>query len=663
MARPPSGHAESPPRDFVLKDFGGVNTQSDATSISDEEFSWLENLIPIGHGNMRAVYGPSAALVTMPSAIVAWQYVNLNNTDQVMVFLASGAAYSYNMASTVTLVASAGTFTGTPRCAQWQNAYALIIASNGYWSWDGTTLIQLNGQLQAFTVSQYGSGYTSVPGVTFTGGGGSGASATAVVGLVHAVLAAAGTGYSVNDVLTLSGGTSTVAATITVSTVNASTGAITAFAISNPGNYTVMPTSPVSTTGGFGTGATVTATWGVSSITLTAPGSNYTSSPTIGFTGGGGGSGTVATVSLSAAPSAGTDIATYAGHVWIAYRRNLIYSAPGSYTDFTIANGGGTTIITDESLHSYLTGLCANNNYLYVFSANSINVISNVTISASGPTAGLTVFSNNNLTASVGTSYSASLVIYDRSVLFSDSHGFYGVFGATTKKASEKIDGTFPYINTAKPITGGLAMLYNNVVPMFLFQYQDPTLAGQQRSLLAGLRDGKWFFASQGLTLTSMVGAYSGDQPLLFATDGTNIYQLFSNASASIATSFTTCLSDMGHPYVTKQSTKLGVEVYSAAALNGVAQVVTELGASSAVSQSSNLITWINNTGASVSWTNALGATVAWAPTGRQLFQGNVETYGRYIGAQWSSSNPAYIINGVMIRFFDRAQWGSVPGA
>lgn len=61
-----------------------------------------------------------------------------------------------------------------------------------------------------------------------------------------------GTGWTVNDVLTLQGGTFSVAATLTVDTVD-SNGTITSFSISERGAYTVIPANPITVTGGTGT--------------------------------------------------------------------------------------------------------------------------------------------------------------------------------------------------------------------------------------------------------------------------------------------------------------------------------------------------------------------------------------------------------------------------
>jgi hypothetical protein len=74
------------------------------------------------------------------------------------------------------------------------------------------------------------------------------------VGLGKLTLGSGGTGYSVNDVITLAGGTFTTAATVKVTGVNV--GVITTFTITNAGSYTVGATTytqgSVSPAGGTG---------------------------------------------------------------------------------------------------------------------------------------------------------------------------------------------------------------------------------------------------------------------------------------------------------------------------------------------------------------------------------------------------------------------------
>ena len=79
-----------------------------------------------------------------------------------------------------------------------------------------------------------------------------------------AVIAGGGTGYAVNDVLTVVGGTTDVATTLTVSAV--SSGVITSVTITDAGLYTTEPTNDVSVTGGGGSGATFTLTFATQSL-------------------------------------------------------------------------------------------------------------------------------------------------------------------------------------------------------------------------------------------------------------------------------------------------------------------------------------------------------------------------------------------------------------
>jgi hypothetical protein len=81
-----------------------------------------------------------------------------------------------------------------------------------------------------------------------------GASGTLSAG---AAIAAGGSGYAVGDVMTVQGGTAGINAQITVTQVSAS-GAVTGIQVTNAGNYSALPSSPASVTGGNGSGARFT---------------------------------------------------------------------------------------------------------------------------------------------------------------------------------------------------------------------------------------------------------------------------------------------------------------------------------------------------------------------------------------------------------------------
>jgi autotransporter-associated beta strand protein len=75
------------------------------------------------------------------------------------------------------------------------------------------------------------------------------------IGVTSASIVSGGSGYVVNDVLTVQGGTATQAAQLTVTAVDAF-GAVTAVSVAQAGTYTVAPTNPVTVTGGTGINAT-----------------------------------------------------------------------------------------------------------------------------------------------------------------------------------------------------------------------------------------------------------------------------------------------------------------------------------------------------------------------------------------------------------------------
>src|ERR1051326_3127593 len=62
--------------------------------------------------------------------------------------------------------------------------------------------------------------------------------------LTGGTIQAGGSSYTAGQLLTVSGGTRSTAATITVLTVDGG-GAVTSFQVNNPGVYTVLPSNPV----------------------------------------------------------------------------------------------------------------------------------------------------------------------------------------------------------------------------------------------------------------------------------------------------------------------------------------------------------------------------------------------------------------------------------
>lgn len=136
----------------VFRDFEGVNTQSQRTAISESEFSFCENLQPIGHGNLKTVPEKSAALVDYSTNSIYWmQSANINNIEYIILFATNGKVYAYNVAAnTSSQINAAGTLLSgaNSRMAQWKGGtlgVALFIDSTGYYYWNGTTFAKITG--------------------------------------------------------------------------------------------------------------------------------------------------------------------------------------------------------------------------------------------------------------------------------------------------------------------------------------------------------------------------------------------------------------------------------------------------------------------------------------------------------------------------------------
>lgn len=152
--------------------------------------------------------------------------------------------------------------------------------------------ISNGGTVTALTRTAGGNSYTSVPLVAIsapTTAGGTTATASCVVTpLSLPTIVSGGTGYTVGDVLTFVGGTGTAYQAV-VNTVSG--GVITGIGTQAAAAYSVVPSNPISVTGGTGSGATfssVNYTVTTTGLTITNAGSGYVEQPTVSFSGGGG---------------------------------------------------------------------------------------------------------------------------------------------------------------------------------------------------------------------------------------------------------------------------------------------------------------------------------------------------------------------------------------
>jgi len=257
--------------------------------------------------------------------------------------------------------------------------------------------ISNGGTVTAITRTAAGVGnYTSVVSVAIsapTTAGGVQATATVSMGNGPATITSGGTGYTVGDILTMVGGTLATgfptAGTYTVATVSG--GVVTSVTTTNFSQYTVLPTNPVSTTGGTGTGCTLNILYNAGSVfNITNAGSGYVEQPTVSFSGGGGsGAAAYATVGTNSV------VTSLGGALRLANAGGL---------GFQVGNAGTATV-------NYLSaqGSSAGNAVLLSAAGSDSNIA--VRFSSLG-TSSVSVFTNNSGQEQLRVAHTASAVNY-----------------------------------------------------------------------------------------------------------------------------------------------------------------------------------------------------------------------------------------------------------
>jgi hypothetical protein len=130
ISNAPKAPGQIPIENKVFREFGGINTQAARTSIAPEQFSWLENVMPIGAGNLKAVPQKNAALTTLTGKTVYYsKEFNIAGVFYMFYACTDGALFQVRVSDGAqTVIIAAGTYSvsGT-QIAQWKNERILII--------------------------------------------------------------------------------------------------------------------------------------------------------------------------------------------------------------------------------------------------------------------------------------------------------------------------------------------------------------------------------------------------------------------------------------------------------------------------------------------------------------------------------------------------------
>lgn len=145
--RKDAGDPRSPFHNHPFRDFGGINTQAKRQAIGGNQFSWIENVMPIGHGNAAILGARSASLASVLSGNCYYMKdYNIGGVNYM--FMATDTGHAYQVQLTTPYTVTEITNSGSPELsssglniAQWKSERILIAdPTTGLWDWDGTTL-------------------------------------------------------------------------------------------------------------------------------------------------------------------------------------------------------------------------------------------------------------------------------------------------------------------------------------------------------------------------------------------------------------------------------------------------------------------------------------------------------------------------------------------
>jgi hypothetical protein len=238
------------------------------------------------------------------------------------------------------------------------------------------------------------------------------------------------------------------------------------------------------------------------------------------------------TVTLMPYGVSGNAVETYSGHVWVVNKNLIQFSAPGSVSDFSTADGGGSQQSNSSYLKIGYTRLIQSNGFLFLIADSSIDYISGVQTSGMSPT---TTYTLQNASPTIGTPYPWSVILRGQDLIMANSLGIYVVAGSQPTKISQMLDGFWGTV----PNFGGLnlssahANIFSREVWMTLAEFVNPvtTATVTQPCMWDGGK--RWFTSPQNMSMTYIASQEINSVFTTYGTNGTIVAPLFSVPSTN----------------------------------------------------------------------------------------------------------------------------------
>jgi hypothetical protein len=223
----------------------------------------------------------------------------------------------------------------------------------------------------------------------------------------------------------------------------------------------------------------------------------------------------------------GSTLLIYQGRVLIGNGRLLTYSAPLSFIDFTITNGGGNFTLTSPNLKSQIVRLLSYMNNIYIIGDHAVIVITGTTIT-NDPSQWYIM----ELFNTTGSIYPNSVMNYNNTIYLVNEYGIYTI----NSSQSQKVD--YPIDTTRFSWTQGQATicLINNLLFYLLPVNQySPLFTTTYNMILAYCLDlQQFFFLDFGFNVQALYATRSIPNHNTYILSNNAVYQLNSAYNSSL---------------------------------------------------------------------------------------------------------------------------------
>jgi hypothetical protein len=253
----------------------------------------------------------------------------------------------------------------------------------------------------------------------------------------------------------------------------------------------------------------------------------------------------------------GNTIIVYQGRVFIGGGRNIQYSAPTSYTDFTTTNGGGTFMISSPNLKQQIVKLIAYMNNIYVVGDHAVIAITGTTIN-NDPS----LWYIQEIFNTTGSIYSNSVINFNNTIYLVNEYGIYQIISSQSQKIDYSID-----ITKFSWTLGQADLAQINNLNFYLLPIQKYSILYSQNYnlLLAYCVDLQQYFQIDlGFNITGVYATRSITDHSIYILAQKSIYKL-GGGTSKIKGLIRTKNFDFGYPflYKTVRNTSFNVIPYS----------------------------------------------------------------------------------------------------